>query len=110
MSGTIYLRVTPSTNEVSSAAGTASYSVSSNVNWRFRTMLGGLAASKPNPTTISVNYDANPTTATRTATITASGPEGVSASATLKQGVQSGNINEIGGWPGSYDLPKSGQG
>ena len=70
---TVVLEVTPDSREVNSAAGITSFSVNSNIDWSVEDDASWLTATKPSSTGISVSYQTNATTISRTATITVSG-------------------------------------
>jgi hypothetical protein len=68
------LTVTPTSREVGSGAGNTSFSVNSNVTWSIKSISSTwLTATKDNSTTISVNFTANTSTSSRTASIIVSG-------------------------------------
>jgi hypothetical protein len=82
--GTFYINVSPNSKTVNSSSGTATFEVSSNVVWSVSDDASWLTATKVDGSTISVSYDANSSTNSRTANITASG-SGVSETVTLTQ-------------------------
>lgn len=68
------LSVTPASRTVSSAGGTTSFTVSSNVSWTAAESADWLSVTKTNEQTLTVNYNENTTVNSRSATITISGP------------------------------------
>lgn len=79
------LDVSPNSQVVVSAAGTASLNVNSTVGWSVSDDADWLTATKANGSTIQVIFDANPSTSQRTASITANGTGGISETVTLTQ-------------------------
>jgi len=79
-----YLDVSPDSESVSVESGTVNFSVSANVEWTVSDDASWLTASKTDETTLSVSYEANSSTSSRTANITASGG-GLSETVTVTQ-------------------------
>ncbi len=82
-----YLSVTPSSQNVSSAAGSTTFSVSSNVSWTVSDDASWLTVSPTsgsNDGTLTANYDENTTTSSRTGTITVTGG-GITSTVTVVQ-------------------------
>lgn len=69
----VILTVTPPSVEVGPGAGTTSLTVNSNIDWSVEDDASWLTATKASSTGISVSYQANAATNSRTATITVSG-------------------------------------
>lgn len=78
--GTFVMQASPTTLNVSSPAGSASFNITSNVGW---TVSSGATWFTLNPSNgtgngmVTVNYEANPLTTSRSATITVTGGNGV---------------------------------
>jgi hypothetical protein len=69
----VVLQVTPNSREVGPESGTTSFTVNSNVEWIPSESSTWLTATKTNSTTISVNFMANTSTNSRSASIKVSG-------------------------------------
>jgi hypothetical protein len=67
------LDVTPSSQTVSSSAGSFNFTVSSNINWTFSENADWITATKTDNTTLTVTYNENTVVSARTANITISG-------------------------------------
>jgi uncharacterized protein (TIGR02145 family) len=68
-----YLEINPGVRPVSSASGSTSFSISSNIEWSVNDDASWLTATKSNEHTINVSYNANMSTSSRTANITVTG-------------------------------------
>ncbi len=79
------LSVDPGSANVSSEAGSVSFSVTSNVNWTFTENSDWLSALKTDNTTLTVTYEANISVEGRSATITLSGPGVTNQTVTVTQ-------------------------
>lgn len=79
------LSVSPGSRTVTSAAGSVTYTVSSNIDWSISETSDWLSAVKTNSTTLTVNYDANTAISNRSATITLAGSGVSNQSVTLTQ-------------------------
>jgi phosphotriesterase-related protein len=92
------LSVTPESRSVSSASGTTTFTVTSNIDWSLSESSGWLTATKTNATTLTVSYDENTIVDSRSAEITVSGA-----------GVTSQNIivNQSGASPALSVTPES---
>ena len=77
--------VSPNSRSVSEASGTTSFAVSSSVGWSVEDDASWLTATKTDGSTISVSYEANASTSSRTANISASGTGGVEETVTVTQ-------------------------
>ena len=81
------LTVSPSSRSVSNAAGSTSFSVASNVSWSVSDDAGWMSftpSSGSNNGTITVNYDENTSSSSRTGTLTVSGG-GITRNVTVVQ-------------------------
>ncbi len=81
----IIFDVSPNSRNVGSASGTTSFAVNSNVGWSVEDDASWLTATKTDGSTISVSYDENVSTSSRTASIKASGTGGVEETVTVTQ-------------------------
>jgi len=92
------LSVTPESRSISSALGTTSFTVTSNINWSVSESSSWLTATKTDATTLTVSYDENTRVDPRSAEITVSGT-----------GVTSQNImvNQSGASPALSVTPES---
>jgi len=82
-----YLTVSPSSRSVSSAAGSTTFDVSSNVSWSVSDDAGWLNVSPTsgsNNGTLTANYDENTSSSSRTGTITVTG-SGITRNVTVVQ-------------------------
>jgi hypothetical protein len=77
--------ISPNSRSVSSASGSTSFSVSSNMEWSVEDNATWLTVTKTDGVTISVTYDANTSTSSRTANIRAYGTGGVEETVTVEQ-------------------------
>jgi hypothetical protein len=77
--------VSPNSRNVGSTSGSTSFTVNSDVGWNVEDDASWLIATKTNGSTISVSYDANTSTNTRTANIRAYGTGGVEEIVTVTQ-------------------------
>lgn len=89
LGGTVsdYLGISPSSQTVSSSAGSTNLSVASNVSWSINDNVSWLTLSPTSGTsnrTITASYSQNNTTSSRTATITVTG-SGITRTATITQ-------------------------
>ncbi len=67
------LSVTPESRSISSASGTTTFTVTSNIEWSVSESSGWLTATKTDATTLTVSYDENTSVDSRSAEITVSG-------------------------------------
>jgi predicted metal-dependent phosphotriesterase family hydrolase len=67
------LSVTPGSRSISFASGTATFTVTSNINWSVSESSSWLTATKTDTTTLTVSYDENISVDSRSAEITVSG-------------------------------------
>jgi hypothetical protein len=84
-STTPLLTISPASKTVSSASGSSTFTVSSNVNWTTSESSDWLSVTKANATTLTVNYNANASTSNRSAIITLSGSGVSNQTVTLNQ-------------------------
>ena len=77
--------VSSNSRSVGKASGTTSFAVSSSVEWSVEDDASWLTATKTDGSTISVSYEANASTSSRTANISASGTGGVEETVTVTQ-------------------------
>ncbi len=90
--------VSPGSRSVSSASGTTSFSVSSYVGWSVSDNVSWLTATKTNDSTISVSYEANTSTASRTANIRVYGFDGEEEIVTVTQARSSATFDVSPGY------------
>ncbi|HLO58764.1 MAG TPA: T9SS type A sorting domain-containing protein [Bacteroidales bacterium] len=69
----LFLEIMPVSQNVSSSAGIATFSINSNTEWKSTETSDWLSAAKTNPTTLTVNYNENISINNRSAIITLSG-------------------------------------
>jgi phosphotriesterase-related protein len=67
------LSVTPKSRSISSASGTTTFTVTSNIDWSVSESSSWLTATKTDDTTLTVSYDENTSVDSRSAEITVSG-------------------------------------
>jgi len=100
------LSVTPASKNVTTAAGSTTFSVSCNTNWT-ATSNSGWCTVTPSGTgngTIYANYTANTGASSRTATLTISAPGATSQSVTV---IQAGNVVTLAVTPASQNVAYS---
>jgi phosphotriesterase-related protein len=95
------LNVKPKSISVSSAPGTTSFTISSNIDWSLSESSDWLTAIKTNDTTLTVSYDENISLDERLAEVTVSGTDVISQSIFL---YQSGISRTLGVTPDSRSV------
>jgi hypothetical protein len=81
----LFLSVDPASRTVGPESGTATFTISSNVDWSVSESSDWLTATKTNATTLTVSYNENTGTETRSATIILSGTGVSSQNVTVNQ-------------------------
>ncbi len=79
------LSVTPESGSISSASGTTTFTVTSNIDWSVSESSDWLTATKTDDTTLTVSYDENTSVDPRSAEITVSGAGVTSLNITVNQ-------------------------
>jgi hypothetical protein len=102
------LSVTPSNRDVTSSAGSTTFSVSSDVSWTVSESVSWITSVSPgngsNNVTLTVNYEANGTTSARSGTVTVSGG-GITRNVTV---TQAADVNdELSVTPSNRDVSSS---
>ena len=99
------LDVSPNSQSVPNASGTTTFTVSSTVEWSVDDDAAWLTATKTDESTISVSYEANASTSSRTANIKAVGTGEVEETVTVTQAAATAATFDVS--PDSQSVPNA---